>query len=534
MNFSDLSLIPELLRAIEKEGYTIPTPIQEKAIPAALAGRDVLGCAQTGTGKTAAFALPILQQLYEDMAFHSMTKKKTRPIRALIMTPTRELAIQIGESFAAYGRFSDLRTTVIFGGVSQQGQTHDLKRGVDIVVATPGRLNDLIGQGYVDLTFVQHLVLDEADRMLDMGFIHDVKRVLAYLPSQKQTLFFSATMPREIEELVASLLHDPEEVFVDPVSSTVDLIQQSMYLVDKKNKIRLLIHLLEDESITSALIFTRTKRGADVVAKRLGDAGIRAQAIHGDKSQNARQRALSGFKEGRVRILVATDIAARGIDIDGLSHAFNYDLPEVPETYVHRIGRTGRAGLDGTAISFCCIDEMSYLKGIEKLIGKTIEKVEDHPYPMEILEPTDRSLLPQNQRRRQRELEMANSDSGKKSDREQSSRNASSKKNQHKDSEKNSQKSSPKAPQKKKKQGESYDLAKNLVAGKTSLEEAAARERPSRRNQNRKDSRRGSSTSFTPSSRDGRNRGNDGAKEQRESPNQQNGKWASKKQQRFF
>ena len=388
MQFKELHLIPPLLRAIENEGYEIPTPIQEKAIPAALAGRDVLGCAQTGTGKTAAFALPILQRLYEDSSLHPATKKAVRPIRALIMTPTRELAIQIGDSFFAYGRFSDLRTTVIFGGVPQHSQTQDLRRGVDIVVATPGRLHDLIQQGYVHLAFVQCLVLDEADRMLDMGFIQDVKKVLGYLPKDKQTLFFSATMPGEIQDLASSLLRDPEEIFVDPVSSTVDLIRQYVYKVDKKNKIHLLSALLKNEDITSALIFTRTKRGADIVAKKLFAAGVRAQAIHGDKSQNARQRALSGFKEGRTRVLVATDIAARGIDVEGISHAINYDLPEVPETYVHRIGRTGRAGSEGTAISFCCIDEMDHLKGIEKLIGKPVDEILDNPYPMENFEPS--------------------------------------------------------------------------------------------------------------------------------------------------
>ena len=389
MQFSDLQLIPELLQAIQKEGYEEPTPIQVQAIPAALQGRDILGCAQTGTGKTAAFALPILQKLYQDSLFHADTKKMYRPVRALIMTPTRELAVQIGDSFAAYGRFSGLRTAVIFGGVPQRTQTHALTRGVDIIVATPGRLNDLMEQGFLDYSFLEFLVLDEADRMLDMGFSQDVKKIIKHLPKEKQTLFFSATMPDEVKELVDSLLQNPERIMVNPVSSTVELIRQVLYKVDKKNKAQLLIHLLETEDIESALVFTRTKRGADVLTKKLVDANVRAQAIHGDKSQNARQRALNNFKDGRLRILVATDIAARGIDIDGLSHAVNYDLPETPEAYVHRIGRTGRAGLAGTAISFCCIDEFSHLKSIEKLTKTQLDEVEDHPFPMEILEPSE-------------------------------------------------------------------------------------------------------------------------------------------------
>lgn len=383
MTFCDLKLIPQLLQAVEKEGYTTPSPIQEQAIPYALQGRDILGCAQTGTGKTAAFALPILQKLYETSNFHEKTKKAYRPVSALILTPTRELAIQIGESFESYGQFSGLRTTVIFGGVPQRTQTHALSRGVDILVATPGRLNDLIGQGLLDFSFLQFLVLDEADRMLDMGFFKDVKKILNCLPKEKQTLFFSATMPEEVRDLVDSLLLDPVKIVVNPVCSTVDAVRQVVYKVDKANKKLLLPYLLETQEIPSVLVFTRTKRGADMVARRLSKADIRAQSIHGDKAQNARQRALQSFKEGRTRVLVATDIAARGIDIDGLPLVINYDLPETPEAYVHRIGRTGRAGLSGTAVSFCSIDEESYMRSIVRHIKKEIEEIPEHPYPMQ-------------------------------------------------------------------------------------------------------------------------------------------------------
>lgn len=381
MDFKELDLIAPILKALQQEHYEAPSPIQERAIPPALLGRDVLGCAQTGTGKTAAFAVPILQRLN---AQPPTPKGQRRPIRSLILTPTRELAIQIGESLQAYGRYLSLRSMVIFGGVSQVPQVSSLKNGVDILVATPGRLNDLIQQGFIDLGSVQIFVLDEADRMLDMGFIHDVKRVLSHLPQKKQTLFFSATMPPEITELVDSLLVDPCKVAVAPVSSTVEAIDQSVYFVDKNNKPKLLIDLLHSSKIESALVFTRTKHGADRVVRELTRAKIKAQAIHGNKSQSARQQALNNFKSREIRVLVATDIAARGIDIDELSHVINYDLPNIPETYVHRIGRTGRAGLDGTAISFCNIDEKPYLKDIEKLIGKSVPVVENHPYPMEI------------------------------------------------------------------------------------------------------------------------------------------------------
>ncbi|WP_101698477.1 DEAD/DEAH box helicase [Clostridium minihomine] len=381
MNFEELNIIPPILKALGEEQYEKPSPIQEKAIPPALQGRDVLGCAQTGTGKTAAFAVPILQRLNMQPP---VPKGQRREIRSLILTPTRELAIQIGDSLHAYGRYLGLRSEVIFGGVSQVSQVKNLKNGIDVLVATPGRLNDLIQQGFVDLGKIETFVLDEADRMLDMGFIHDVKRIIARLPEKKQTLFFSATMPAEITKLVDSLLVDPIKVAVTPVSSTVEAIQQSVYFVDKSNKPKLLIDLLKNSEIESALVFTRTKHGADRVVRELARVKIKAQAIHGNKSQTARQFALNSFKAHNIRVLVATDIAARGIDIDELSHVINYDLPDVPETYVHRIGRTGRAGLDGMAISFCNIDEKSNLKDIEKLIGKEVPVVEDHPYPMQV------------------------------------------------------------------------------------------------------------------------------------------------------
>lgn len=375
MKFEQLNLAAPILKALAEEGYTAPSPIQEKAIPPVLEGRDLLGCAQTGTGKTCAFACPMLQTLYG-----RPVREKIRPIRGLVLTPTRELALQISESFQSYGRHLPIRTTVIFGGVSQVPQVEALKQGVDILVATPGRLNDLIGQGYIDLSKVEIFVLDEADRMLDMGFIHDVKRVIGKLPQKRQTLLFSATMPQEIIKLVETILKNPVKVMVTPVSSTVEIIDQSVYFVDKANKPKLLIHLLQDPAITSALVFTRTKHGADRVARLLQKAGIGAAAIHGDKSQGARQAALSRFKKGEIRVLVATDIAARGIDIDELSHVFNYDLPDVPETYVHRIGRTARAGADGTAVSFCAPEEMEYLAGIEKLNRRKIPVVSGHPW----------------------------------------------------------------------------------------------------------------------------------------------------------
>ena len=376
MTFKELNLSAPLLRAVQEAGYETPSPIQAAAIPPVLAGRDLMGCAQTGTGKTAAFALPMLDRLTAN------APRKKGAIRALILTPTRELALQIGESFDAYGKYLKLRSTVIFGGVGQAPQVEALKKGVDILIACPGRLNDLIGQGFIDLSNLEIFVLDEADRMLDMGFVHDVKKVIAKLPRQRQNLMFSATMPKEIEQLAAGILHDPAFVKVDPVSSTVDRIQQSLYFVEKGNKKFLLPWLIKNlkPEVVNALVFSRTKHGADKIAKDLNKQGIPAAAIHGNKSQTARVTALEDFKAGKTRVLVATDIAARGIDISELSHVFNYDLPEVPETYVHRIGRTARAGADGTAVSFCAPEEKEYLAGIEKLNRRQIPVVSGHPW----------------------------------------------------------------------------------------------------------------------------------------------------------
>ena len=376
MLFKELHLIAPILKALEAEGYTEPTPIQEQSIPHILRGKDLLGCAQTGTGKTAAFAIPILQNLLlqqkEDAHNHD--------IKALILTPTRELAIQIDESFGAYGKHTGLRHTVVYGGVSQFLQTKELRRGVDILIATPGRLLDLIAQKFINLKGIKMFVLDEADRMLDMGFIHDVRKTIALLPVNRQTLFFSATMPPEITRLSSSILTNPVRVEVTPVSSTAENVDQHIYLVEKNDKRQLLIHLLKDNVIHNALVFTRTKHGADKIARELYRANIKADAIHGNKTQSARQKALTNFKEGKIRVLVATDIAARGIDVEDLSHVINFELPNVPETYVHRIGRTGRAGQSGSALSFCDMEERSYLRDIHKLIEKTIPVVEDHPY----------------------------------------------------------------------------------------------------------------------------------------------------------
>jgi len=378
MLFKELNLIEPILKALETEGYTQPTPIQEQSIPTILKGTDLLGCAQTGTGKTAAFAIPMLQLLHQK----HINTKATKNIKALVLTPTRELAIQIEESFKAYGRNLNLRHLVIFGGVGQQAQTDALKKGVDILVATPGRLLDLMNQGFISLNTIELFVLDEADRMLDMGFIHDVKKVVAKLPAKRQTLFFSATMPDEIQKLANTILSNPTKVEVTPISSTAETINQSVYFVDKPDKKKLLIHLLSNADIETALVFTRTKHGADRIAKDLGHAGIKAAAIHGNKSQNARQRALTEFKEKKIRVLVATDIAARGIDIEQLAYVFNFELPNIPESYVHRIGRTGRAGANGSAISFCDAEENDYLLDIQKLIKMTLPVVEDHPYPL--------------------------------------------------------------------------------------------------------------------------------------------------------
>ncbi len=377
MQFTSLNIIEPILKALQEEGYTTPTPIQAQSIPIVLQGTDLLGCAQTGTGKTAAFAIPILQLLSA-----SRGNDKKRKVRALIVTPTRELAIQIDESFKAYGRHTGLKSTVIFGGVNQNPQVNALRNGVDIVIATPGRLLDLINQNHLHLRDIEFFVLDEADRMLDMGFIHDVKKMLTMLPKKRQSLFFSATMPPEIIKLASSILYNPEKVSVTPVSSTVDIIQQYVYFVDKGNKNSLLFEILKDKKIKTALVFTRTKHGADKVVKMLLKYNITAEAIHGNKAQNARQRALNNFKAQTTRVLVATDIAARGIDVDDLEYVINYEIANIPETYVHRIGRTGRAGAKGTAYSFCDAEEKEYLRDIEKLIGKKIPVVDNHPFPM--------------------------------------------------------------------------------------------------------------------------------------------------------
>jgi ATP-dependent RNA helicase RhlE len=377
IQFKSLNIIEPILKAVKEEGYATPTPVQVQAIPVILQGIDLLGCAQTGTGKTAAFAIPILQLLSANKNYH-----KKRKVRSLIVTPTRELAIQIGESFRAYGRHTGLTYTVIFGGVNQNPQTSALHNGVDIVVATPGRLLDLMNQGHLTLHDVEIFVLDEADRMLDMGFIHDVKRILVALPKKRQSLFFSATILPEIIKLANTILHNPSKVSVTPDSLTVDIIKQSVYFVDKGNKNALLVEILKDKDIKTALVFTRTKHGADKVMQNLLRHHIKAEAIHGNKAQNARQRALSNFKAQTTRVLVATDIAARGIDVDDMEYVINFEMPNVPETYVHRIGRTGRAGAKGTAFSFCDAEEKAYLHDIEKLIAQKIPVVENHPFPL--------------------------------------------------------------------------------------------------------------------------------------------------------
>jgi len=378
MSFENLNLIKSLHTALANEGYTIPTPIQRQAIPLILERKDILGCAQTGTGKTAAFAIPILQILSTERE----SGKSKRTIKALIITPTRELAVQVSESFSTYGKHTGLKNTVVYGGVSQYAQTDKLRQGVDILIATPGRLLDLINQNYINLSYIKLLVLDEADRMLDMGFIVDVKKIIAKLPVKRQSLFFSATMPPEIVKLANTILTDPVKIEISPESKTVEAIKQAVYFVSRPDKKKLLIHILKNENVSSALVFTRTKRGADVVSRYLNDAQINTDAIHGNKSQGARQRALNNFKSQRTRVLVATDIAARGIDIDKLSHVFNFDIPDFSENYIHRIGRTGRAGLSGIALSFCDAEERSYLRDINRLIKIPIPVIEDHPYKL--------------------------------------------------------------------------------------------------------------------------------------------------------
>ncbi len=380
MNFKEMNLIKSILRSIEEEGFTTPSPIQEKTIPLLLEGRDVLGCAQTGTGKTAAFALPIIQCL---------AKERSKSIRALIVTPTRELAIQIDENIKKYSQYTGVRSCVIFGGVGQKPQVDMLAKGVDILVATPGRLIDLVNQGYLKLNKIEIFVLDEADRMLDMGFINDIKKIIKQLPTKRQTLLFSATMPKDIEKLASGMLRKPVTVKVAPVTSTIDKISQSVYFVDKKNKVLLLSHLLKHKGIKNAIVFTNTKHGADKVVKKLEKDGIKALSIHGGKGQHTRQVALNSFKEGQIQALVATDIAARGIDISELSYVINHDLPDVPETYIHRIGRTGRAGQEGEAISFCNFDDLQNLRDIERHIGMRLPEVESK-WPMVILEKTEK------------------------------------------------------------------------------------------------------------------------------------------------
>ena len=375
MTFDQLGLSAPILKALKTKGYTQPTPIQKQAIPLLLNNKDLLGVAQTGTGKTAAFAIPILHHLSHGVPYQG--KKKTR---ALVVTPTRELAIQIGESFTAYGQYTNLRNAVIFGGVKQGKQVTLLKQGVDILVATPGRLLDLISQGIISLKDIKHVVLDEADQMLDMGFVHDIKKIIAMLPKQRQSLFFSATMPQAIVALSKKLLGDFERVTIKPHQPTAERVTQGVYFVSKKNKIKLLVHVLQEQKNKAVLVFSRTKHGANKIVKKLGQASIESAAIHGNKSQTARQKALGNFKDGKLHVLVATDIAARGIDVDELALVVNYDLPNVPETYVHRIGRTGRASASGMAISFCDVEERSYLKDIEKLIKQQVPRLPDHPF----------------------------------------------------------------------------------------------------------------------------------------------------------
>ncbi|MBZ4042185.1 DEAD/DEAH box helicase [Flavobacterium hibisci] len=395
MLFEDLSLSKSIQKAVFEEGYLNPTPIQEQAIPIVLAGRDLIGCAQTGTGKTAAFAIPIIHQLHRIVG----SSKKAKQIRALIVTPTRELAVQIGQSFDTYAKYTNLTQLTIFGGVSQNPQVDTLKKGVDILVATPGRLLDLQKQGFLDLDHLHVLVLDEADQMLDMGFVNDVKKIVKLTPKNRQTLFFSATMPIAIRELAEMFLTDPETVTVSPVSSTAENVEQRVYFVDKTEKRNLLYHLIKTEGLSNVLVFARTKHGADNVVKALRKKDIPSEAIHGDKSQNARQRVLDAFKNKEVGVLVATDIAARGIDIDQLPFVINFDLPNIPETYVHRIGRTGRAGNGGIAISFCGKDEHPYWKDIQKLIKVDVKIISDHPYQWHAGSPEATAEKPKNSNR---------------------------------------------------------------------------------------------------------------------------------------
>lgn len=383
MQFTDLGVHDIIIKSLDEQGYTTPTPIQAEAIPILLQGYDLLGCAQTGTGKTAAFAIPIIQHLYTAKQFEG----NKRVLTTLVLTPTRELAIQIAESFEIYGKYSGLRHTVIFGGVNQHSQVQALQKTINVLIATPGRLLDLIQQGYINLSHIKLFVLDEADRMLDMGFSHDVKKIVKLLPPKRQNLFFSATMPDEIIALANTILSNPKKVEITPVSSTAEKVEQYLYYIDRGNKKKLLLDLLTHNEMHSVLVFTRTKHGADKVVKDLLHAHITAAAIHGNKSQNARQKALSDFKDGNIKVLVATDIAARGIDIDLLSHVINYEIPNIAETYVHRIGRTGRAGAEGVALSFADAEEQAYIRDIEKLTRQAIPVIDDHPYPMIDMNP---------------------------------------------------------------------------------------------------------------------------------------------------
>ncbi len=398
MIFKDLEIVDPILKALAREGYTHPTPIQEQSIPILLRGKDLLACAQTGTGKTAAFAIPIIQHLYLD---RQRNANGPRVVKALIVTPTRELAIQIAESVTAYGKYTNIRNTVIFGGVKQGAQTSALRRGIDILIATPGRLLDLMSQGYVNLKDIEYFVLDEADRMLDMGFIHDIRKIIAQLPAKRQSLFFSATMPPDIVSLSRKILGNPEKVVVQPEQTTAEKVEQAVYFVPKKGKTKLLIHLLKTTPVNSTIVFSRTKHGANKIVKLLDRAGIRAEAIHGNKSQGARQRALGNFKNGDISVLVATDIAARGIDVEELAQVINYDIPNIPETYVHRIGRTGRAGASGVALSFCDVEERPYLRDIQKLIDQKIPVIADHPFLEEETSSIEDHVTRPNPNRRQ-------------------------------------------------------------------------------------------------------------------------------------
>lgn len=426
MKFKELKLIDPLQMAIEKLNYTEATPIQEQAIPLLLEGRDLLGCAKTGTGKTAAFALPILQKLY----LRDESEKYPRTIKALILAPTRELAIQIDETFQSMNSFVNLKSTVIFGGVRQGSQVTKIERGIDVLVATPGRLSDLYKQGLLDLSHIEYFVLDEADRMLDMGFINDIRKIMKYIPKQRQTMLFSATLPKEIQHLINEILNNPVKVMVSSGQMTVEKIQQSLYYVDKANKAKLLIKLLENPQVYNAIVFVRTKRNADTLCKKLQRAGIEAEAIHGDKSQNARVRALNRFKEDKARVLVATDIAARGIDVDHLTHVVNFDLPEQAENYVHRIGRTARAGAEGTAITFCCFQEKADLAEVEKFIGEKIPVIENSYYPMEDLSaPIKKGVSQKKKSNQSQKKSNQKQTSQKKTERNQNTQKISQRKN---------------------------------------------------------------------------------------------------------